>query len=357
MKYKTYYMIKCVIWDLDHTVWHGTLLENDRLALREGIVEIIQTLDNWGIIQSIASKNSHDDAIRMLQSFGISEYFLYPQISWDLKSAAISRIKEKLNIGMDAIAFIDDQPFERDEVSFIHEQVTCLDTNSIDTILGLFKPRFITDESSLRRKMYQDDDKRNREEQEIGDNRKFLETLQLDFSIRPASVSDLQRVEELTARTNQLNTTGYIYTYEELEELIHSPDHLLLVSGLTDKYGSYGKIGVALLACTERVWTLKLLLMSCRVMSRGVGRVLLNYIMNLARENGCRLQAEFLPTDRNRLMYATYKFAGFTEVETLENGVILLEHPLTHFITYPEYIKVSIENERHCNHRSLGKIS
>lgn len=335
--------IKCVIWDLDHTIWHGTLLENDRLVLREGIVEIIKTLDSWGIIQSIASKNNHADAMRMLEHFGISEYFLYPQISWDLKSNAVSRIQEKLNIGLDAIAFIDDQPFERDEVAFVHEQVTCLDTGSIGDVPAMFKPRFITDESAQRRKMYLDDDKRNQEEQAIGDNRKFLASLQLEFSIRTASVNDLQRVEELTARTNQLNTTGYTYSYEELEELINDPNHLLFVSGLTDKYGSYGKTGVAMVACNGTIWTLKLLLMSCRVMSRGVGRVLLNYIMNLARENGCRLQAEFLPTDRNRLMYTTYKFAGFTEVGALENGVILLEHPLTSFSKYPEYIKVTIE--------------
>jgi FkbH-like protein len=210
-------------------------------------------------------------------------------------------------------------------------------------MLQQFKPRFITDESAQRRKMYLDDDRRNQEEQEIGDNRKFLASLQLDFSIREATVSDLQRVEELTNRTHQLNTTGYTYSYEELEGFITDPNHLLLVAGLTDKYGSYGKIGVALLSCNENIWTLKLLLMSCRVMSRGVGRVLLNYIMNLSKENGCRLQAEFLPTDRNRMMYTTYKFAGFTEVNTLENGIVLLEHPLTSFNKYPEYIKVTIE--------------
>jgi FkbH-like protein len=340
MKKKT---IKCVIWDLDHTIWHGVLLENDRLVLREGIKEVVQTLDEWGIIQSIASKNNHEDAVRALQSFGISEYFLYPQINWGLKSNAIGRIREKLNIGLDAIVFVDDQPFERDEVSFVHEQVTCLDATQIDAVLEMSKPRFITDESAQRRKMYLDDDKRDQEEKETGDNRKFLESLQLDFSIQKATVSDLQRVEELMTRTNQLNTTGYMYSYDELEELISSPDHLLLVSGLTDKYGSYGKIGVALLAFKDTIWTLKLLLMSCRVMSRGVGRVLLNYIMNYARENGCRLQAEFLPTDRNRLMYTTYKFAGFTELKTLENGVILLEHPLTDLIKYPDYLKVSIK--------------
>jgi FkbH-like protein len=265
--------IKCVVWDLDHTIWHGILLENDQLTLRENIAEIIKTLDSWGIINSIASKNNHEDAIRMLETFGIRKYFLYPQINWDLKSNSIQKIKEKLNIGIDAIAFIDDQPFERDEVSFVHEQVTCLDVDCIENVLQMFKPRFITEESSLRRKMYLDDDIRNQEEQEIGNNRQFLASLQLAFSIQPATVNDLQRVEELTLRTNQLNATGYSYSYEALEALIKSPDHHLFVAELTDKYGSYGKIGVAMVSCDKDIWTLKLLLMSCRVMSRGVGQV------------------------------------------------------------------------------------
>ncbi|MGN8069351.1 HAD-IIIC family phosphatase [Mucilaginibacter sp. 22184] len=335
-------VIKCVVWDLDHTIWHGILLEGDRLELRQGIVDIIKTLDSWGIINSIASKNNPEDAIHMLESFGIREYFLYPQIGWGLKSNAIGKIKEKLNIGMDAIAFIDDQPFERDEVSFVYDQVTCLDIDQIDNIPEMFKPRFITEESALRRKMYQDDDIRNQEEQEIGNNRQFLESLQLDFLIQPASINDLRRVEELTLRTNQLNATGYAYTYDELEQLIKSANHHLFVAELTDKYGSYGKIGVAMVACENDIWTLKLLLMSCRVMSRGVGGVLLNYIMNLAKENEKKLHAEFLPTDRNRLMYVTYKFAGFAEAGKLENGGVLLVHPLTDFIAYPEYTKVTI---------------
>ncbi|WP_160712992.1 HAD-IIIC family phosphatase [Chitinophaga solisilvae] len=333
--------VKCVVWDLDHTIWHGILSENDQLTLRKDITDILKTLDSWGIINSIASKNNHEDAIRMLEEFGIREYFLYPQINWDLKSGSIGRIREKLNIGMDAIVFIDDQPFERDEVAFVHEQVRCLDVDVIGNILQEFKPRFITDESSLRRKMYIDDDIRNLEEQEIGNNRQFLESLQLAFSIQPATVNDLQRVEELTIRTNQLNATGYSYSYEELEALLKSPDHQLFVAELTDKYGSYGKIGVAMVERNGDTWTLKLLLMSCRVMSRGVGTVLLHYIMNSAREKGFRLEAEFLPTDRNRVMYITYKFAGFTESGKLDNGGVILTHPLNDNVSYPDYIKLS----------------
>lgn len=336
-------IIKCVVWDLDHTIWHGILSENDKISLREGIVDLIKTLDSWGVINSIASKNNYTDAVTRLEKFGIREYFLYPQISWDLKSNSIETICEKLNIGKDAIAFVDDQPFERDEVAFVHKEVLCLDIERIAEFEELFKPRFITDESALRRKMYVDDDRRCQEEKEIGNNKSFLESLNLEFTIAPASVKDLQRVEELTLRTNQLNATGYAYSYDELKALIKSPHHKLFVAELSDKYGSYGKIGVAMLECANDKWMLKLLLMSCRVMSRGVGGVLLNYIMNLAKENNSKLYAEFLPTDRNRLMYVTYKFAGFIESGKLENGGVLLEHPLMEYYTYPDYIKVNIK--------------
>lgn len=335
--------VKCVVWDLDDTLWHGVLLENDLITLREGIVEVIQTLDSLGIIHSISSKNNYSDAMRMLEAFGLKDYFLYPQVNWDLKSSSLKTIQEKLNISMDTIAFIDDQAFERDEVAFVHPEVRCYDVTAIPELTRLFQPRFVTDESALRRKMYLINDQRNQEEKEIGNNRNFLESLDLEFSISLAGEEDLQRVEELTLRTSQLNATGYAYSYEELKNLLQSPDHKLFVAELKDKYGSYGKIGVALVECSGEHWTLKLLLMSCRVMSRGVGGTLLNYIINTARGHHARLFAEFLPTHRNRLMYVTYKFAGFNESGKLENGGVLLEHTLEESAPYPDYMKLSIK--------------
>lgn len=335
---------KAIIWDLDNTVWHGVLLENDQVTLRENIKEIIIELDKRGILHSISSKNNYEDAMARLEEFGLAEYFLYPQINWGLKSENIGYIREKLNIGMDTIAFIDDQPFERDEAKSEHEDLSCFD---VDIIAGLleneaFQPKFITDESAKRRKMYLDDEMRNQEEAESGNNKKFLEQLEMQFFISHATEKDLQRVEELTVRTNQLNATGYTYSYEDLKGFLHSPNHKLFVAELIDKYGSYGKIGVALLECVDQQWTVKLLLMSCRVMSRGVGTVLLHYLTNLALENQKELYAEFLPTDRNRMMNITYKFAGFKEVDKLDSGGVLLQHPLNEKLAYPEYIDLNL---------------
>ncbi|MFD2169277.1 HAD-IIIC family phosphatase [Tumebacillus lipolyticus] len=336
--------IKCVVWDLDNTVWDGVLLEDENVILKADVVEIIKELDERGILQSIASKNNHDDAMRKLEEFGIADYFLYPQINWNSKASSCEQIAKLINIGIDTFAFVDDQPFEREEVAFNHPQVLCLDALNLDGMLDLdvMIPRFITDDSKKRRQMYMADIERKKVEEEfVGPTDEFLASLDMTFTIDPAKEEDLKRAEELTQRTNQLNTTGYTYNYDELDEFRQSDDHLLLIAGLEDKYGTYGKIGLALVETGEEVWKIKLLLLSCRVMSRGVGSILINHILQSAKAAGKRLQAEFLQTDRNRMMYITYKFADFKEVDK-QGDLIIFENDLTRLQPFPEYVNVQI---------------
>jgi FkbH-like protein len=336
--------IKCLIWDLDNTLWDGVLLEGDKISLKDGVGDIIKTLDGRGILQSIASKNEHTRAMAKLQAFGLQEYFLYPQINWNSKVASIKAIAESINIGLDTIAFIDDQSFEREEVRFSIPQALIIDAADLDTLLEMpaMNPKFITEDSARRRLMYLADHERKAAEKSfVGPQEEFLATLNMIFTISPAQEKDLQRAEELTVRTNQLNTTGYTYSYEELDYFRRSERHRLLVASLDDKYGSYGKIGLALLECGEEAWTIKLLLMSCRVMSRGVGSVLLGHIINQAKTHNVRLYAEFVPTDVNRMMYVTYKFAGFKELEE-RGGLVILENDLARVQSFPEYVDVRI---------------
>ena len=121
--------IKCVVWDLDNTIWDGILLESDDVQLKPGIKEIIETLDSRGILHSIASKNEYDLAMSKLKEFGLDDYFLYPEIHWDAKSISLERIQKNINIGMDTILFVDDQEFELAEVKNAHESVNCLNAN------------------------------------------------------------------------------------------------------------------------------------------------------------------------------------------------------------------------------------
>lgn len=332
--------IKCVVWDLDNTVWDGILLEDREVVLRPQVVEILKTLDERGILHSIASRNDYDLAMAKLQEFGIADYFLYPQIHWNPKSASVAQVAQDINIGLDTLAFIDDQPFEREEVAFTYAQVLCIDSMQLDGLLERpeFNPRFITEDSRLRRQMYMADIRRNREEEQyVGATEEFLATLGMVFTIHPAREEDLKRAEELTVRTNQLNTTGYTYSYEELDELSRSPRHRLLISQLEDRHGTYGKIGLTLIEQDPEVWTIKLLLMSCRVMSKGVGMVMIHHLARQAQAAGVKLRAEFVSTDRNRQMLITYKFAGFKEVD--RNGeVMIMENNYSAIQPTPPYV-------------------
>lgn len=338
--------IKCVVWDLDNTLWHGVLLEDKRVFLRENVVEIIETLDRRGILQSVASKNDHDSALAKLREFGLNDYFLYPQINWNSKATSVKSIADALNIGIDAIAFIDDQQFERAEVNFSWPEVLCIDTEDLDQLLALpqMNPRFITEDSSRRRLMYRSDIERQKVESEfVGPKQEFLATLEMVLYISQAKQEDLQRAEELTVRTNQLNSTGCTYSYEELDEFRRSDSHTLLITGLEDKFGDYGKIGLALVERAPAVWTIKLLLMSCRVMSKGVGTILLGHIMRLAREAKVVLRADFISNDRNRLMYVSYKFAGFKEVRRIGDRIVF-ENDLAKIAPFPDYVRIHFED-------------
>lgn len=335
-------VVKCVVWDLDDTLWEGTLLEDTEVRPRPKVLEIIRELDGRGILQSVASKNDYGVTMEKLRQLGVDEYFLHPQINWNSKASSVAKIAEALNIGLDAVAFIDDQPFEREEVAYSLPQVMCLDAAGLDRVLDLpeMNPPFVTDDSKMRRQMYRSDIERNRAGEEfVGPKEEFLAGLGMVMTVAPAGEEDLRRAEELTVRTNQLNTTGRTYSYEELDGFRRSPGHRLLVAGLRDKFGSYGKIGLALVECGAEAWTIRLLLMSCRVISRGVGGVLLNLIMREARAAGVALRADFVPNERNRAMYVTYKFAGFRETgRPGEAGP--MENDLSRIPPLPDYVEI-----------------
>ncbi len=334
--------IKAVVWDLDNTLWEGILSEDQDVTLREEVHSVMLELDRRGILQSVCSKNDFDLAMDKLKELNLDYLFIYPQISWNPKSDGIKTIQESINIGIDTIAFIDDQEFEREEVKFKYPEVLCVDAAAVDQILVMdeFNPKHMTEDSKNRRQLYQNDIKRNQLKEEFkGTESEFLQMLDMKFTISKVGKDDLARAEELTVRTHQLNATGVTYSYEELEKFSTDDNYLVLIAQLEDKYGDYGKIGLALIEKEEKKWTLKLLLMSCRVMSRGVGTVLLNYISGLAVKANVDLYAEFIPTNRNRVMYITYKFAGYQK-DGEQDGIERLKLNRENIGKIPEYLTI-----------------
>jgi len=320
-------VLKCVVWDLDRTVWNGVLLENPQVGLRPGVAEVIETLDRRGILQSVASRNEPAPALARLEAVGLRRLFLHPQIHWGAKSSSLETIASALDIGIGSLALVDDDPYERDEVRHAFPAVRCYDASETDHLLARpeFQPSLVTEEARQRRRLYLREQERERAEREhAGTPREFLATLGLRLTVTEAAEGDLLRAHELTVRTHQLNTTGVTYSQEELEGFRRSERHRLLMAELDDRYGSYGKIGLALLRCDDAVWTIQLLLLSCRVLSRGVGTVLIRHLVDLAAAAGVRLRAEFVESDRNRIMYVTYRFAGFQEIAR-EGSLAILE--------------------------------
>jgi FkbH-like protein len=337
--------IKCVVWDLDGTIWDGILLESDEVTFRPRVREIVEALDSRGVLHSIASKNHYGDAMKKLKEFGLDEFFLYPEITWDAKSLSLERIQKNLNISMDSIMFIDDDRFEREEVQHVHPDVECIDAAYYQDLLydPRLNPRSLTTDASARRMMYMADIERKEAEDEYkGPRKDFLASLNMKFTISKAKEEDLNRAEELTIRTNQLNATGTTYSHDDLRQFIHSDRHELLICDLEDKFGSYGKIGLALIETMKDYLHLRLLLMSCRVMSRGVGTVLLSHIMNKAKAVDKKLRADFRDTGRNRMMHIAFKFAGFRNFGFGPQDEIILENDLSAINSSPPYMKVLI---------------
>ena len=253
----------------------------------------------------------------------------------------MATIAEALNIDTDSLALIDDQAFEREEVRHAHPEIRCFDgTEGLSALLDLeiMTPPHVSEEQPRRRIMYREEiERQEAEDKYAGTSEEFLSTLDMELRIEPAAEDHLQRAEELTVRTHELNSSGITYSLEELEALRCSDDHLLITAELTDRFGSYGKIGLALVERTQDRWILKLLILSCRVMSRGIGSVLLLFLERAARDAGVRMLAEFRPTDRNRIMHITLRFAGFREIDRNQD-VVVLEHDLQDLADLPRYI-------------------
>ncbi|KIF73260.1 FkbH [Streptomyces sp. 150FB] len=309
-------MVKCLVWDLDNTLWQGTLLEDGEVLLAEEVRRVVAELDRRGILQAVSSKNDHGPAWERLEQLGLAEYFVLPHIGWGPKSDSVRAIADRLNFAHGAIAFIDDSPAERAEVVFHLPEVRCYEPHQLGTLLELpeFSPAVSTVDSRRRREMYQAGFRRDAEREEHkGPDEEFLRSLELWMTINRATGEELTRVEELTLRTSQMNATGVHYDDTALLRLMADPEHEVLVITMGDRFGPHGAVGLVLLHRKPEAWHLKLLATSCRVVSFGAGAAILNWLTDQAAQAGVHLLADFRATDRNRMMEIAYRFAGFDD--------------------------------------------
>jgi FkbH-like protein len=321
--------IKCVIWDLDNTVWNGILLEDgiDKIRLRPGIPEVIQELDRRGILNSVASKNNHDDAILAIRKFGLAEYFLRPQISWQPKSETIKKIAKVLNIGMDTFLFVDDSQFEMQEVQAACPKVRILDAARFQEILGLPECNVpVTEESASRRKLYQLETIREAAAENFGeDYMSFLRDCKIKLKITALTEENLVRVHELATRTNQMNFSGNRYDLDILKKIVATPHLATYVLSCEDRFGSYGVIGFSIVDRREARMTD--LMFSCRVQSKRVEHAFLSFVIGeYFKDSENDFLVSYRKTEKNAPSGQVFWDMGMREIGNAD-GVLLLSFP------------------------------
>jgi FkbH-like protein len=336
-------MCKCVVWDLDNTLWHGILIEDGaaNIHLKPGIREILKTLDERGILVSVVSKNDHDDAWSVLRQFEIDEYFLFPRISWNPKSQGVQQIAKDLNIGIDSLLFIDDSPFEIAEVKTVCPDITVLDATRYQEILN--RPdcqALVTDEGRKRRHLYREQAIRQQAQGEFrGDYLAFLRECELRVGVASLNQVNLERVHELTQRTNQMNFSGNRYSRHQLERFIDSTTVATYVIDCIDKFGNYGTVGF----CIVNLSDIRMidLMFSCRIQGKRVEHGFIAHLIQKYREDGANLSVDYRKTKKNAGPGRVFEDLGF-EITGEVGGVIRLLYPPSRLA--PEEGIVSIEN-------------
>jgi FkbH-like protein len=348
---------KCIVLDLDNTLWGGIIGEDgfDNIKLGDNpigrsFVEFqkrLLGLNQRGIILAINSKNNFDDAIEVIQKHPnmiLSEdNFASVKINWDDKVLNLQKISEELNIGLDSIVFFDDDPINQEYVKDSLPDVLVVDLPKdssryaqIITEMKEFDVLKITEEDTKRGDMYLDQKKRNELENKVGDFNEFLKQMNIEVTVQKANSFSIPRIAQLTLKTNQFNLTTRRYQEEEVSKFSSSDDKIVECVEVSDKFGNNGITGTYIIEKkSDEEWVVDTFLLSCRIMGRGVEEIMMNQIIENAKLSGIkRIKGEFIPTAKNKPAENFYEELGFNK----ENNFWVFN--TDNIIKKPEHIKV-----------------
>lgn len=326
---------KCVILDLDNTTWGGIIGDDGMENIQIGSLGIgkafsefqywIRKLKNRGIIVAVCSKNTesiakepfekHPDMVLRLDDIAV---FV---ANWENKADNIRQIKNILNIGYDAMVFLDDNAFERNMVRENIPEITVpeLPEDPADYLeylygLNLFETASHSKEDEERTKLYQIAAQRTQMQQKFTNEDEFLQGLGMVSMIEPFNKFNTPRVAQLSQRSNQFNLRTVRYTEEEIRKIACSEDYFTFCFTLADKFGDHGMICAIILKKEEHGVFIDTWFMSCRVLKRGMERFVLNAIANEMKALGFHyLKGQYISTPKNELVKDHYLHLGFKE--------------------------------------------
>ena len=335
---------RCLILDLDNTVWGG-VIGDDGLegivigqgdATGEAYLEVQRTalaLRERGIVLAVSSKN--DDAVARSVFLEHPEMLLREnhiavfQANWKDKATNISAIASELSLGLDSMVFLDDNPAERALVRELLPDVAVPELPEDPALYarvlaaaGYFESIVFSEDDRKRGAFYEGNARRVALQQQIGDIESYLASLNMVIGFRPFDATGRGRITQLINKSNQFNLTTKRYSEAEVADLERDPACFTLQVRLSDSFGDNGMISVVVCKpASAAVWEIDTWLMSCRVLGRGVEQMVLREIVHHARARGITdLIGKYRPTERNGLVREHYKNLGFELIEEDPSG-------------------------------------
>jgi len=338
---------KCLVLDLDNTLWGGVVGDDgvDKLKIGKedaiaeaftGFQQYLKELKNRGIMLAVSSKNDPQAAMEGLShpdnilSF---EDFLVFKANWEPKHLNIADIAKELNISLDSLVFIDDNPAERELVRSQLPQVAVPDIGDdivryaeIIDKAGYFEPVSLSADDVNRNKNYSDNSKRTESQAKFDNYGDFLLSLEMKAEISDFKPVYLERITQLTNKTNQFNLTTKRYSMSEIESISKDDSYIRMFGRLTDKYGDNGLISVITGKIERDVLDIELWIMSCRVVKREMELAMFDRLVETAVKKGLKkITGRYCPTAKNAMVAEHYSFLGFKKTLTDKNGVTCWE--------------------------------
>ena len=335
---------KCVVLDLDNTLWGGVIGDDgmDNIEIGElGRGHVFTDFQRWlkqlkecGIILCVCSKNNEDTAKKPFEEHDemilrLSDIALFVA-NWEDKASNIRLIQKTLNIGMDSMVFIDDNPFERNLVRQMIPEIEVPELPEDPALyLGYlqeqnyFETASFTGVGSDRTKLYQAEFERTKLMMSFESIDGYLESLEMIGEAKPFEESKYSRIAQLTQRSNQFNLRTVRYTDADIQNIASDPNYVTLYYTLRDKFGDHGLVGVIIMKKkNEEELFIDTWLMSCRVLKRGMEEYIVNCFMREAKNRGYqRVYGEYIPTPKNAMVKDIYKTMGFEEIS--ENNYVM----------------------------------
>ena len=355
-------LAKCIAVDLDNTLWGGVIGEEGMTGIQLGqefpgaafqaVQRALLDLSQRGILLAVASKNNPADAMEALSSHpGMllkPRDFAAMRINWGGKAESLREIAAELNIGLDSIAFVDDNPVERQHVRDQAPEAIVLELPQDPMRFAqclrdcpYFERLTLSDEDRRRGEYYAAQRERAELEASVTSKEDFYRSLEQDAEIALVTPATLARVAQLTQKTNQFNLTTRRYTEQQISEMAACPGWRVWSMRVTDRYADNGLVGVAIAHVDGEVCEIDTFLMSCRVIGRTVETALLARIAEDARSRGAtRLQGWFLPTKKNAPAADFYRDHGFSEEHRNEAGSLFTFDLSASEIRAPEWIRI-----------------